>query len=156
MGARQHLQRAVLSRGLGERDPGRYLLMRIKAEIGAVLVPGHIGAVLAALGEDRCAEQHDVGPDQVFEHVEDRRAAAELDQPRHRQMALDLQAAIGAFAHLGFVGRDPRGAIGRLPGIHGAQRRQPPVARESGKSAHRSASLPLNVSPSSARLGHGQ
>ena len=123
--ARQHLQGAVFGIGLRERDPRGDLFVRIEAEIGAVLMPGDIGAILAAFGKDRSAEQHDVGTHEIFERVEDGRTAAELDQPRHCQMTFDLQAAIGAFAHLGLVGGDPRRTVGCPRGIHRAQRRQP-------------------------------
>jgi hypothetical protein len=104
--------------------------MRIEAEIGAVLVPGDVGAIVAPLGEDRSAEQHDVGANEVFKRIEDARTSGDLDQPRHCQMTLDLQAAVGAFAHFGFVGGDPHRAVRRPRGIHRAQRGQPALFAE--------------------------
>lgn len=99
--------------------------MRIETEIGAVLMPGDVSAILATFGEDRSAEQEDVRTDQVFERVENARAAGDFDQKRHGQMALDLETAVGAFAHPGLIGDDLRRAIGRLRGIERAQRSEP-------------------------------
>jgi hypothetical protein len=51
MGAWQHLQGAVLRRGLGEGDPGGNLLVRLEPEICVVLVPGDVRTILAPLAK---------------------------------------------------------------------------------------------------------
>ena len=78
VGSGQHLQRSVCGVGMREGDPGGGFFMRIETEIGAVLMPGDVSAILATFGEDRSAEQEDVRTDQVFERVENARAAGEL------------------------------------------------------------------------------
>ena len=83
-------------------------------EVRRVLVPGHVTRVAAVLGEDGRAEEHDVRSDQVLDRVEDARIASELDQPREREVALDLERPIGVVAGGAFVGLEARAARGRF------------------------------------------
>ena len=100
--------------GGSEGDPGGDFFVRGEPEVRGVLVPGHIAWVATVLGEDGRPEEHDVRSDQVLDRIEDARMAPELDEPRKREVALDLQGAVGVVARLSFVGLEARAARGRF------------------------------------------
>ena len=79
--AREHLHAAGLGCRIGQRDPGADLLLRLQAEIGAVLVPGGEGGRVRLLDEEGAGPDQDIGADHVLDGVEDARMADQVVEP---------------------------------------------------------------------------
>jgi len=82
----QELHAAVLRRRVGEREPRGHVHVGPQAEIGRVLVPGGDRRALGLLDEPGRRVHEDVRPDQVLDHVEDRRMTHERMHPRQEDV----------------------------------------------------------------------
>ena len=84
-------------------------------------MPGDVARVAAVLGENRRAKQQDVRSDNVFHRIEDGRVPGQLDQPRKRKIALDLERAVGVVPDLRLIGLDTLAVVIGLLRTDGAK-----------------------------------
>ena len=100
MRARDHAHAARQLRRLGERHPGRHMLQRIEEEVGAVLVPAHIGRRVRLLDPHRRVIDEDVGPDHVLDRVEHPGMMNQRVRPAIEQVRLALLRVVERMALL--------------------------------------------------------
>jgi len=91
--AGQNPHAAVVAVAVGQREPDRDEIVRFEPEIRRILVPGHVGSVVAALHPEPRGEDQDVGSDQVLDDVENVVAQAEPAGPAEAQMPFHLEVA---------------------------------------------------------------
>ena len=75
---------------IGQRQPDGYQFVRIQPEIGGILMPGHIGAVLSTLDPEPGRKGENIGSDQILDHIENAVVKGEIVGPPKTEMAISV------------------------------------------------------------------
>lgn len=103
------------------------MLVRIKAEIGRVLVPGGKGRAVGLLDEEGRGVDEDVGADQVLDDIEDASVTDEPVEPGQHDIGRRAPAPVALVnrpAKPSFVTREALVAFGELRGGQSREREQ--------------------------------